>query len=118
VTAGNTQPVTSDAVSSAIASIYDRNPHFVTIKDRGAVYSDYVVPKTGFCTVGATSSFNQPFSLQLYINNSFAGSMESLDYISNNFSFPCKQGDIIRLTAPNDPNWFREYIYVGITLFY
>lgn len=105
-------------MSSAIASIYNKNPHFVTIKDRGVVYSNYVIPKTGFCTVVTISSFNQPFSLHLYINNSFAGSMESLDYISNNFSFPCKQGDIIRLTAPNDPNWFREYIFVGITLFY
>jgi hypothetical protein len=118
VTAGNTQPVTSGAVSSAIASIYDGSPHFISIKDRGVVYSDYVIPKTGFCTVVTISSFNQPFSLHLYINNTFAGYMESLDYISNNFSFPCKQGDIIRLTAPNDPNWFREYIYVGITLFY
>ena len=122
IASGNNQPATSDAVNSAmsstIASIYDKSPHYVPIKDRGAVYSDYVIPKTGFCTIVTISSFNQPFSLQLYINNSFAGSMESLDYISNNFSFPCKQGDIIRLTAPNDPNWFREYIFAAVTLFY
>ena len=106
------------AVHAAIGGVFQGQAHYAAIKERGIGWNDWVVPHTGFFILVISSSFNQTFSIMVNKNNNFVVSGESKDYITNNITMPVKQGDVINVNAPNDPNYFREYVYVAGCLFY
>ena len=111
-------PPTAAAVHAAIGGIYDVAPHFLTLKERGVVWSDWTATNTGLTVFSCSSSHSQIFSIHFYINNNFICSCESVGYQPTIITVPIKQGDVIKINAPDDPNWFKTYIAISECLFY
>ena len=106
------------AVHAAIGGIYDVAPHYLQLKERGVVWSDWTATNTGLTVFSCSSSHSQIFSIHFYINNNFICSCESVGYQPTIITVPIKQGDVIKINAPDDPNWFKTYIAISECLFY